>query len=396
MGTQTAELTTRTAPRQQACPITVCHFTIAHTQLKSRSFHREFLPLAGEGIGVRYVAPLASGAHRRDGVDFVAHRQPRDRWLRTLAAPALLCELLRQDATLYHFQDPELLPVAFALKLLFRKRIIYDAYEDFPAIAANKRSIPAFLRPLAAKMVSNAEFLAARLFDGVMTADSLTLRRLARRGKSRKLVFYNFPNLDFFPPPRPCAKPFDIVYRGGLSERTGTYVLLDALRLLADRERPARLLLVGYFDDVLAERDLCDRVRFLGLQSSVEIRGRLDHEEMADALSQARIGVSPLQSVPKFLVNLPVKIFEYWACGIPVVASDLPPMRPFFRNSKAGILFEPGSAAALAQSIAWMLDHPAAAAEMGWRGREAVAQRFNNGREVHKLREFCSRIAESL
>jgi glycosyltransferase involved in cell wall biosynthesis len=216
---------------------------------------------------------------------------------------------------------------------------------------------------------------------------------LARRGKSRKLVFYNFPNLDFFPPPRSCAKPFDVVYRGGLSERAGTYVLLEALRLLADRGRPARLLLIGYFDDVAAERDLCNRVRVLGLRLCVEIRGRLDHEEMADALSEARVGVSPLQPVSKFLVNLPVKIFEYWACGLPVVASDLPPMRPFFRNSPAGILFEPGSASALAESIAWLLDHPDAAAEMGRRGRAVVTQRFNNSGEVRKLREFCARIA---
>lgn len=393
MGTHTAEWIARAASREQARPITVCHFTTSHTQLKSRTFHRVFLPLAGTGVGVRYVAPAALGVHWRDGVRFVALPHRTNRWRRILAAPALLRRLLRQEASLYHFQDPELLPLAFALKLIFRKRVVYDAYEDFPAMAAYNKALPRLLRPLAARMVSGAENLAASVFDGVMTADPRTLRRLAQRGKSRKLVFYNFPNLDFFPPPRPCAKAFDIVYRGGLSERTGTFVLLDALRLLADRNRSARLLLLGYFDDVAAENNLCDRVRILGLQSSVEIRGRIAHEEMAEALSQAGIGVSPLQPIPKFLVNLPVKIFEYWACGMPVIASDLPPMRPFFRNSQAGLLVEPGSAAALAESIAWLLDHPDAASQMGRRGRELVMQRFNNESEIHKLRRFCARIA---
>ncbi len=114
---------------------------------------------------------------------------------------------------------------------------------------------------------------------------------------------------------------------------------------------------------------------------------------MAGALSEARIGVCPLQPVPKFLLNIPVKVFEYWACGLPVVASDLPPIRPFFRNEDAGFLVPPKSAAALARSIGWLLDHPGEAARMGERGRELVTQRFNNSREIHKLRRFCTQIA---
>lgn len=392
MATHAAKLTAHTALQERARPLTVCHFTTAHTELKSRSFHREFLPLAAGGFGVRYVAPMKSSANRH-GVDLVALPLRRNRLHGLLNVPALLAKLLRQRASLYHFQDPQLLPVAFALKLLFRKRIVYDAYEDFPSMAANKTSIPPFLRPFAAKFMAGLESLAAHCFDGVMTADPFTLRRLARRGESRKLVFYNFPNLDVFPPIRPHTKSFDVVYRGGLSERAGTFLLLDAVGLLAARTYPVHLLLIGYFDGPAAETALRKRIRALGLDPSVEIRGRLAHEEMAAALSEARIGVCPLQPVPKFLLNIPVKVFEYWACGLPVVASDLPPIRPFFRHGHAGFLVPPKSATALARSIAWLLDHPEDATRMGERGRELVTQRFNNTREIHKLRHFCAQIA---
>ncbi|MGC2420936.1 MAG: glycosyltransferase family 4 protein [Candidatus Acidiferrales bacterium] len=391
MTTETAELISISASKERTDKIRLCHFTTAHRQLKSRSFHRECLPLAAAGIAVRYVAPMEIRG-RRDGVDFVALPEHASRARRLLAGPSLVRELLRQDASLYHFQDPELLPVAFALKLIFGKRVVYDTYEDFPSVAANKAAIPRALRPFAAAIVGAAEKLAARYFDGVMTADPLTLRRMARFGKSRKLVFYNFPNLDFFPAPEPRAKRFDVVYRGGLSERAGTFVVLDAMRLLAARLKPARLLLVGYFDDDAAEKQVRERVRELGLASSVVIRGRLEHEEMAKALGEARVGVCPLQPHPKFLKNIPVKIFEYWACGLPVVASDLPPIRPFFRNTSAGFLFRPGCAAELAASIGWLMDHPEAATRMGCAGRAAVVDRFNNDGEVRKLREFCARI----
>ena len=314
---------------------------------------------------------------------------------RIFAQPALLRTLLDQRADLYHFQDPELFPLAFVLKLICRKRVVYDAYEDFPCMAGNKAALPRLLRPLAAKAIANIESLAVRFLDGVMTADPLTMRRLTK-SHGPQIVFYNFPNLDFFPPcPAARAKPFDLVYRGGLSERAGIFVLIEAVRLLAARTRPATLLLIGYFDNPSTEKEIRERIQAAGVAHLVEIRGRLDHEKMAAALSEAAIGISPLQAVPKFMLNIPVKVFEYWACGIPVVASDLPPIRPFFRNAEAGLLFPAASAPALAQSIVWLLDNPSAAAAMGARGRDLVVRRFNNREEVRKLQRFCARAART-
>jgi glycosyltransferase involved in cell wall biosynthesis len=183
------------------------------------------------------------------------------------------------------------------------------------------------------------------------------------------------------------------VYRGGLSERAGTWVLLDAMRLLADRGRFARLLLIGYCDDGEVERALRQRVASLRLSAQVEIMGRVQHSEMAQALGRARIGICPLQDIPKFRVNIPVKVFEYWACGLPVIASDLPPIRPFFKNVNGGILFQPEDTAGLAQCIAWLLEHPKTAARMGEHGRDAVVQRFNHRREVQKLRRFFAQVS---
>jgi glycosyltransferase involved in cell wall biosynthesis len=372
--------------------LTICHFTTAHTELKSRSFHREFMPLAQRGAAVRYLAPVEGNSHR-DGIDIVALNKYSGRLRRIFSQPSLLRKLLHQRANLYHFQDPELFPLAFVLKLICRKHVVYDAYEDFPSMAANKPALPRPLRPLAAKVIASIESLAVRLLDGVMTADPLTMRRLTK-SRGPQIVFYNFPNLDLFPScPAAHAKPFDLVYRGGLSERAGIFVLIEALRLLAARARPATLLLIGYFDNHSAEKEIRARIHAAGVAHLVEIRGRLDHEKMAAALSEAAIGISPLQAVPKFMLNIPVKVFEYWACGIPVVASDLPPIRPFLRNGDAGFLFPAASAPALGQSIAWLLDNPSRAAAMGARGRDLVVRRFNNREEVRKLQRFVARAA---
>jgi glycosyltransferase involved in cell wall biosynthesis len=375
-----------------ASPITICHFSTAHLELKSRTFHRQFLPLAAFGFNVRYVSP-AGWTGPQNGINFIPLARGKNRLRRMIAYPSLLRHLRAQKADICHFQDPELLPLAFALKLIYGQRVIYDAYEDFPSVAASHRRIPRFLRPLASKFVAVAEWCAAHCFDGVMTADPFTMRRFAEGGRSRKLVFHNFPNLQFFPLPRPNrSATFDFVYRGGISERAGAYLLLDALRMFADQGRSANLLLLGYFDCAADHLALLNRIQSFGLESRVTVKGKLPHEEMANALATCRIGISPLQDTPKFRLNLPVKVFEYWACGMPVIASDLPPIRPYFRGVGAGLLFPAGDAVALSRAMAWMLDHPEQAALMGRRGRAAVDARLNNENEVRRLREFCQRI----
>jgi glycosyltransferase involved in cell wall biosynthesis len=353
----------------------------------------EFMPLVAGGADVRYVAP-AGIEGVRNGINFVPVAKPRGRMGHLRSIPAVLRVLLRQQAALYHFQDPELLPAALLLKLLFRRRVVFDSYEDFAAMALTMRGMPRPFRPIVAALVRGTQKVAALCFDGVMTADPGTLRRVARLGRSRKLTFYNFPNLEIFPAPKTAAtKDFDLVYRGGLSERAGTWVLLEAVRLLAERGRNVRLLLIGYCDDADVERALRERVAALVPSSQVEIMGRISHTKMALALARARIGICPLQDIPKFRVNIPVKVFEYWACGLPVIASDLPPIRPFFKNVHGGILFTPGDAAGLAQSIAWLLEHSKTAERMGQHGRDAVVERFNHQREVRKLKRFFAKIA---
>ncbi len=374
----------------QLSSVHICHFTTAHAQLKSRSFHRIFLPLARGGMRVTYISPAK--VEHGGAIHHVSIPSRRSRFLRSFCNGPLLGELRAAGADLYLFQDPELLPLALVLKVFLRKRVIYDAYEDFPSMARDSRSVPRLLRASFARIVALAESIAARIFDGVITADPFTLRRLARNDRCRKLVFSNFPNLEFFPPPGDDLRPFDVVYRGGLSQRAGTYDLLNAVRLLKSRSRSVRLLLIGYFDNSSEERSFREGIRHRGLSANVELRGRIPHEEMAQTLSQAKIGVCPLRSTPKFDLNVPVKVFEYWACGLPVVASDLRPIRPYFQTTNSGLLFNPGDVDGLATAIEWLLDHPRLANDMGWNGRTAVVTRFNNDAEIHRLERLLMQI----
>jgi glycosyltransferase involved in cell wall biosynthesis len=364
--------------------ITVCHLSPVESRRDERAFSRQSMPLVAYGVHPTILGPHSERGQVQ-GVEFVPLPKSRSRALRILSASRIVLSALQQKADLYHVHSPELIPAALLLKFVFGKQVVYDTREDFPSMMLTKAYLPVRLRTLASRVVAIAERLAACSLDGFITADSGTLRPHAKAGKSRKLVLYNFPNLQYFPEPTPANRAFDLVYRGGLSERAGTFVLLNSLRLLKDRGIPVRLLMFGYTDNQQTERTIRDALRTLGIEELVTLRGVIRHEDMAATLSQARIAVCPLQKIPKFLNNIPVKVFESWACGLPVIASDLPPIRPFFGKQPYGVLVQPGDSEELANAIAQMLSSPRLLEEYGRQARHAVLERYNIAFEIRKL-----------
>jgi glycosyltransferase involved in cell wall biosynthesis len=111
-------------------------------------------------------------------------------------------------------------------------------------------------------------------------------------------------------------------------------------------------------------------------------------------MSQARIGVVPLQPIPKFLKNIPTKVFEYWACALPIVASNLPPIRMFFREGLYGHLVDPTDPQQWANALFHLLDNPQKAQWMGKQARTAVRARFNAAPEQRKLLRLYSTLLQ--
>ena len=85
----------------------------------------------------------------------------------------------------------------------------------------------------------------------------------------------------------------------------------------------------------------------------------------------------------------PIKLLEYMAAGRPILATRLPVVEEILEHDVTAHLVRPGSAAALADGLAWMLRHPAEREAMGARAREAVRLRWTPA-------EFRRRLAQAL
>ena len=168
------------------------------------------------------------------------------------------------------------------------------------------------------------------------------------------------------------------VYLGQLMPWKGVEVLLRALARVPNL--PA--LVIGGRDGRDSRRDELQRLAAtLGLEGRVEWAGWLPPGEAWKRLRRGDVGVVPTRAGgTQELSTSPLKLFEYLACGLPVVASDLPALREVVRDGENGLLFTEGDPAALAAALARLSTSPelrarlAAGALAGASGRTWAAR----------------------
>ena len=147
----------------------ICLLTSVHPPFDVRIFHKEAKSLVKSGYEVTLIAQ-----HDKeevvDGVKIVNLQRPRNRIERmTKTVWSIYRKAIQVDADIYHFHDPELMPLATVLKIIGCK-IIYDIHEDLPRQILSKEWLPVVLRKPIAGFMSGFEWLAAKIFDAIVPA----------------------------------------------------------------------------------------------------------------------------------------------------------------------------------------------------------------------------------
>jgi glycosyltransferase involved in cell wall biosynthesis len=109
--------------------------------------------------------------------------------------------------------------------------------------------------------------------------------------------------------------------------------------------------------------------------------GALAHDLLPAGLSHAQIGVAPFEPARHAPLRLgfywsPLKIFEYMAVGLPVVAPALPRLKRLLENGREGVLYDPDDPRGLDKAIVSLAD-PHMRARMGVAARARVVNDFS-------------------
>ena len=244
------------------------------------------------------------------------------------------------------------------------------------------------IAPRTLEKIRGAESFCLERADRIVTPSRTTRDFLAKRGVPLSKIDVVPNGADPVPRlPRPFEAPDAyLIYFGALQPWQGVDTLLRAFARLADlqelrlvvcgsaRSRPARAA------EKLAEK--------LGLGQRVLWQWELPQSELEPWLSNALLSVAPLRACSRNVEQgcAPLKVLESLAAGVPVVASDLPPVREIVTDGVEGRLVAPDRPADLARAIRLLLHVPGLREEMAAAARRKAEGEFSWDRSVALLK----------
>ena len=272
--------------------------------------------------------------------------------------------------------DPELLRIAVKLKKK-GKKVIYDAHEDLPRQILSKEYLKPIVRKLISSRIEKYENKVAKKLDVIVTATPYIRNRFLKVNPN-SIDINNFPIIKelLFDFEYDHKKGNKICYVGGITTVRGINELLEALE-----GSECSLLLAGDF----LENGLRDSIINKNAWNKVEELGFLTREEVVNVYKKSKLGIVTLHPISNYYVSLPVKMFEYMAGGIPVVASNFPLWEEIITKNDAGICVDPLNTDAISNAINYLIDNPDKAKKMGENGKRMVIEKYNWNQEKLKL-----------
>lgn len=177
-------------------------------------------------------------------------------------------------------------------------------------------------------------------------------------------------DVSVFVPGTPAEGPPLVTFVGRMLLDKGVRELVEAAELLKARKCIAQVVLVGptdranprtMDDRTLAEWNAEGTIRWLGPRTDIP-----------KVWAESTIAV-----LPSYREGLPKSLLEAAACGLPLVATDVPGCRELVRHEVDGLLVPPRDPRALADAIERLLDAPELRARYGGSARERVIAEFS-------------------
>jgi colanic acid/amylovoran biosynthesis glycosyltransferase len=160
-----------------------------------------------------------------------------------------------------------------------------------------------------------------------------------------------------------------VLFVGRQVPEKGQGVLLEAMRLLAERGVRARATLAG---EGAARADLERLAEQLGVDSLVSFPGAVGQDDIHDLYARAAIFC-----LPSFAEGVPGTLMEAMSMEVPVVSTRIAGIPELIEDGRTGLLVSPGRADELADALERLLTDAELCRELGRAGREKVVREFN-------------------
>ncbi|NHX36802.1 MULTISPECIES: glycosyltransferase family 4 protein [Halolamina] len=356
------------------------HLTTAHRPTDTRIFDKEATSLSEAGFDVGILAH-DTPTESQNGIDFfnLGSASTRvDRW-RHIPKAARIAK--RLDAEVYHFHDPELIPVGLYLAESTDGAVVYDVHEDYGHVVTTRGWIPDPISPPLSYLVPEIESRAVSRFDAIVTVSDWVAAPFQNQ-ETPVVVAHNFPRTEILQRTADSVEREQthvLCYVGGIHEIRGIYRMLDLLNTLLERGVDVELWVLGAWGPDENHQQVAQYIQRHELGQYVQFPGYLAYEDMFQYLHSADVGLA-LLDVEHYEGGVPTKFFEYLYAGLPIVTTPVDAVSAFMPDEYCHVV-QQGDTEATANAVENALERDCDTTEM----QSLVETKYSWESEAKKL-----------
>jgi glycosyltransferase involved in cell wall biosynthesis len=212
-------------------------------------------------------------------------------------------------------------------------------------------------------------------------------------------VVWNCPLIQEIPAPKAGGDrdSFVLYYHGNISPTLLPLTVITSLKLVPEA---VVLRIVGYETEgnVGYTKNLIETAASLGVAHRVLIVPPVSRNELFELCREGDVGLAffPEPTGPAdSYAGASNKVFDYLACGLPVLIGNPVQWQDFFRGEDPALACEPSSPDSIASSVLWFYNHREEARLMGERGRQKILQDWNYETQFEPVVRFLKGYHEA-
>jgi glycosyltransferase involved in cell wall biosynthesis len=313
----------------------------------------------------------------------------------------MLRELARDEVDIIVCFHYVLLPLAVLVGAVKKAKIVYDISEF--NIDSVQSWMPSWLRA-ASGIVEQFEDICVRRVDGVTCVpdrNSSILKRHYNNCKNIQVIF-NVPEISNRIDPalhNDLSEKYDnkyvVVYAGPLKLDKGMDHALEAIKIVRDRYREIKLVLIGScFGDDTAEIE--KYVADNSLEENVDIVTFQPYERLETYYACGDIGINLRSSYGNYDKNLTIgnsrKNFDYLKASLAVIIPEFGEMGRLIEEEDCGMIVKAWEGGNVAKAILYLMENPTRTEAMRKNGHKAFLTKYNWDIEKKKLLEVYKRL----
>ena len=365
----------------------ICHISTVHSENDNRIFYKQCRSISKAGYDVSLI--ISSDRRKTvDGVNIVPLAKGNGRIDRLLHnRNEAYKKALEVDADLYHFHDPELIPIGS--KLVKRgKKVIYDVHEDVPKQILSKSYLgPNWFRSLISIIFNKYEKSRCKNFSAVVAILD-ELKDEFEKCNKNVISVKNYAIKDMIDKSSPIEEKsnrdeFIIIYIGAITKIRGIKEMIRSTEVFNGK---VKLWLIGSWES----EELRKECEILDGYKNTKYFGQMEARDLYKYVKAADVGMSVLHPTPNYKQSIPTKVIEYMACEIPIILSDFQYWTELFGD--VGTYVDPLDINRISRAIEDFINNRDEAKHIGHKNRERFMKHFCWDTEEEKLLELYEKI----